>query len=451
MPTPNRFHRNEPYSRRQKILSTALEDEIVVEPRQKSPSNWVVVNFLEQVATASEKAELLPALGAETATWEQWKRSIEIIIKRTVLSEPYIGGCLARLCPCCLAPTLARLAICISCHTTLFSTGRLYRRKRVEQPMSEKDKARERAEIEEIEKAAKEAETTATDDDEGDETDDAEGIVAPDVEKQADGNIPDYQAWAFEEDYAQRPLAGTSAEPEDAQLYVPARNLDSKPALGIYLDYVMLSAMRRVWKQAQEKLEMGEDELVKMWKAKGIRHDGIGPNFPKMTEDDILPNGLPRELVWDDFVRLRADYDKRYQHYYKYLGNKFCVELVQQAIRVGYDIEWFNSDKILYTEEGVQVRMPLQKVIRATTGCKYYAYSRNDAPVAGAFTVINMAHIIHGLSPNDVTTEFAKICLAHGVWLHPNLVEKGKKGAAVEDGRAQGNHPMRITAADYAP
>jgi hypothetical protein len=62
-----------------------------------------------------------------------------------------------------------------------------------------------------------------------------------------------------------------------------------------------------------------------------------------------------------------------------------------------------------------------------------------------------MSHIIHGFSITDVTTEFAKICLANGVWLHPNLVEKGKKGMAVEEGKAQGAHPLRITATDYAP
>ena len=171
------------------------------------PSNMVLTNFLEQVATTSEKAELLPALGANKATLEQWKRAIEIVIKRTVLTEPFIGGCLARLCPCCLSPTVARLAICISCHTTLYSKGRLYRHKVPEPLMTEQEKAREKVELEEIEKAAKDAEHTATEDEgeEEEEADEAEGVIHADVEMQTDGKIPEYQAWAFEEDYTNVP------------------------------------------------------------------------------------------------------------------------------------------------------------------------------------------------------------------------------------------------------
>ena len=163
-----------------------------------------------------------------------------------------------------------------------------------------------------------------------------------------------------------------------------------------------------------------------------------------------MASGLPRPLTWEDFEKEHQDHDRRRQHYCTYQHNRFCVAIVHQAVQMGYTSEWFASDKTLYTEEGPQARVPLQKVLHAATGCKYYAYFREDTPVSSGCTHIDISHIIHGMSPTDVTTEFAKICLAQGVRLHPNLVEKGKKGLAVEEGQARGAHPVRITSSDYA-
>jgi hypothetical protein len=319
--------------------------------------------------------------------------------------------------------------------------------------MTEQEKAYERAELEEIERAAKEAEHTATEDEgeEDEEPEEDEGVIHPDVEKQTDGHVPDYQAWAFEEDYTQRPNVGYEEEPEDAQLYLPARNMDTKPALGIFTDYVMMATLRRIWKAAKEKYDSSHKELVQMWEERGIRHDALGGNWPVMNGRDIMANNLPRALEWEDFERMHNERDRCQQHYCKYKHNKFCIQVVHQAIRMGYTPKWFDSDKTLLTEEGPQARIPLQKVLHAVTGCKYYAYYRTESPTSFGCTHINISHIIHGMSSSDVTTEFAKICLAQGIWLHPTLAEKGKRGLATEESQAKSAHPLRIKASDYAP
>ena len=213
----------------------------------------------------------------------------------------------------------------------------------------------------------------------------------------------------------------------------------------------MMATLRRIWTVAKEKFDASHKELVQMWQEKGIRHDALGGNWPTMNEKDIMANGLPRALEWEDFERKHPDRDRCQQHYCKYKHNKFCIEVVHQAIRMGYTVKWFDSDKSLLTEEGPQARTPLQKVLHAVTGCKYYAYYRKESPTNFGCTHINISHIIHGMSPSDVTTEFAKICLAQGIWLHPTLAEKGKRGMAAEESQTRSAHPLRITASDYAP
>ena len=97
-----------------------------------------------------------------------------------------------------------------------------------------------------------------------------------------------------------------------------------------------MATLRRVWGVAKEKYESTHKELVKAWTEKGIRHDAIGSNWPTMNEKDIMANGLPRPLEWEDFERRHNERDRCQQHYCKYKHNVLCIQLVHQAIRMGY-------------------------------------------------------------------------------------------------------------------
>ena len=44
--------------------------------------------------------------------------------------------------------------------------------------------------------------------------------------------------------------------------------MDAQPSLGIYLDYVIMTALRRVWSQAQLKMNMTEEELRQVWQTR---------------------------------------------------------------------------------------------------------------------------------------------------------------------------------------
>mgnify|MGYP001815185867 CR=1 FL=1 len=83
--------------------------------------------MLEPLANLEERKDLLLKMRGGTATNDEKACAIKIITQAFSPEDDRIGGCRTRLCPSCLEPTIARLAICICCHAEQYSVGYVLR------------------------------------------------------------------------------------------------------------------------------------------------------------------------------------------------------------------------------------------------------------------------------------------------------------------------------------
>ena len=393
--------------------------------------------MLEPLANTEERKDLLLKTREGSAANDEKARAIKVITQAFSPEDDRIGGCKVRLCPSCLEPTIARLAICICCHAEQYSVGYILRNAKNDNvEVDEETRKEEEEETFAQEKAN--VEDTPDEEDQGVPGDAASDVGAADnadtvpgeddPESQAQGgDVPEYQKWAFK-DHTFGEWT-TFEEPEYTMMYTTARCLEINFAVALYFDFVYMKAIRTVWQCAERLSSQSLKELwEKNWQL-GQRHDCTGGNWPRVEADPIT--GRPRDLKYADLVEQNPeDYkngnpNERFKHrWHMYPGQKELVKMAAEAIDMGYTKLTF-APRPDPNDESTFDRTPLHRVIRQVSGCKYYVYFRKDIPVASAFQV-PMQDIVHTLGKPELSADALKVCFTHGLFLMKWMMENDR-------------------------
>ena len=234
-------------------------------------------------------------------------------------------------------------------------------------------------------------------------------------------------------------------------MYTTARCLDENFAIALYFNFLYMKAIRTMWQVAESLTTQSIKEHWAKNREFGQRRDCTGDWWPIVEADPIT--GLPRELTYVDLARCnQEDFvngkpNERFKHrWHMYLGQKELVRMAAEAISMGYTKQTFvpRPDK---NDDSTFDRTPLRRVIRQVSGCKYYVYFREDAPVASAFKV-PVQDIIHTLGKQELSGDTLKVCYTRNFFLMTWMLEKADRAIQADtDGQ---NRRARLAVGDYA-